>query len=250
MVDVAGGVIDDEHGDARLEGMLDFLRETAGPVRGDDVSANRVAVVGDVAEQGGDAAVLDDFQDADGAVEIAFRLVDVRIAPARIGQQRAVFHPVAADEAVGVVIDGADLQRTGQTVHHGAGEGAHGGVDRLVEGVFRPFVPVIGVADELRTRVGVRGGEDEAVVKFLPELLRDALLEFLEHELMDAAEIEGHESEGLAVAFDDEDLDVEIVVHAFVGAFVEITCETDAGRRRDDFLCVADVEHDFLVVGG
>ena len=39
---------------------------------------------------------------------------------------------------------------------------------------------------------------------------------------------------------------------AFVGAFVEITCETDACRRRDDFLCVADVEHDgtLLVVGG
>ena len=61
---------------------------------------------------------------------------------------------------------------------------------------------------------------------------------------MDAAEVESDEAERLAFAFDDEDFDVKIVVHAFVGAFVEITCETDAGGWRDDFLCVADVEHD------
>ena len=30
MVDISGGIIDDEYGNAHLEGMLDFLRETAG----------------------------------------------------------------------------------------------------------------------------------------------------------------------------------------------------------------------------
>ena len=81
-------------------------------------------------------------------------------------------------------------------------------------------------------------------MKLLTELFCDALLEFLKHKLMDAAEVESDETERLAVSVDDDDFDIKIVVHAFVGAFVEITCETDASGRRDDFLCVADVEHD------
>ena len=96
----------------------------------------------------------------------------------------------------------------------------------------------------------MRRGDDEAVMQLFAELFRDAFFQLIEYELMDAAEIESNEAECLAIAFDDEDFDVEVVVHAFVGAFVEITCETDAGGRRDDFLCVADVEHDGCLFSG
>ena len=244
MIDVAGSVVDHEHGQAELQRMLDLLRETAIPVGADDVSADGVAVVADIADQGRETAALFHREDIDRAVKIAFGLVDIGIAPAGVGHDGAVLHPVAAHETVGIVVDSADFEFARQQVHLGPFQRADRGIGGVVERILRPFVQLLAVpAAEFRTGMGMGRGNDQAVMQFLAEFCHDPTVQFLEQLRRDAAEVEGHETERFAVGFDQDDFHIQVVIHALVRAFVEITGQTDSGRWGDDLLCITDFEH-------
>ena len=105
MVDVAGGIVNHHNRDTGLELILDLLGKTAVPVSGNNRTSDGIAVVGNVTHDGSDATVLNDLHNADSAVKVAFGAVDFGIAPAGVGDDGAVFHEVATDKAVGVVVN-------------------------------------------------------------------------------------------------------------------------------------------------
>ena len=200
-------------------------------------------MVGDVAHDGGDAAVLNDLHNADGAVKIAFRAVDFRIAPAGVGDDGAVFHKVAADKAVGVVVDGTDFDFPGKEVHQGAADDALDCFEEPVIGVAGDIVKVFFTGVERGTGVGVSGGKNEVVEKFLSEFLNDERFQIFEKFCGNGAEFKGDKAAFGFAGLDDERFDIKVVIHTDIGAFVHVACQTDADGRSENFLGKTDFVH-------
>ena len=241
MVDVAAGVHRGHHHDVLAEGDLDFAFEAAHPVGGDEISADGVAVLGEVDGERGDASFLLEGDDVDLAVEVAFGLDDVGIELAGVGDDGAVLHPVAADEAAGILVDRRELDLAG-------GEVVVSAFDRHRDlrrgGDEHGFDVVVGLG---RSGVGVGGAENEVLAELQP-FGGDRAEDPPEERLGDAAQVEADDAGGDAVEFEEDRAHLDLVVDADVGALVEVAGETDAAGRGDDLFGDADVQHFFRLL--
>jgi hypothetical protein len=97
------------------------------------------------------------------------------------------------------------------------------------------------------------GANDHIFKKTGTEFGINAFFEGIEQHSGNAAQVKGDQSSAFAVNIHSNDFDVQIVVHTFVEAQIEVSGQIDSGRRGDDFLSVTDFKHFFspeiLLVG-
>ena len=91
--------------------------------------------------------------------------------------------------------------------------------------------------------MGVGGGKDQIVEKFLTEFLNDKSFQIFEKFCSNGAEFKGDKAAFGFPGLDDESFDIKIIIHSDVWTFVHVAGKTDTDGRSENFLCETDFVH-------
>ena len=104
MVDISGCPDQGDHRYIKAEFVLNGAGHSAGPVCGYHIAIHRIGMVHDIHKKCSDLSALHERSHGNIIIHRTFRFDDLRIQFRRIGDDRAVFHPVTAVECQRIAI--------------------------------------------------------------------------------------------------------------------------------------------------
>jgi len=240
MIDVA--LTSQEHDDRQIvtDLILDFPFHASGPVGGNQVAADGVGVVGNVGDEQDQTSVLLDCQHRNFRINAAFRLDNIWIEFARIGQHGAVLHPEPAVE-----------RQRGAFRASGQQFGFRQTVIRLAHSLcrfrhhFRQVFLIHGSVEQRScVRSGVRVGcAEQQIFRKIHAGFLHSTDEAFRQFAVEQTQIVGDNADDCAAAFKEGGFDGQRIVCTLVRTRFEITAERNSPFGGDVFFGKSETDH-------